>query len=507
MKLNKQQIAYLCSIGLAEGATMAQVREFVRGLTGDQRARLEGMAGDDDAGQPAPGGGDGGSGGDVAGGTGPTRKQLQALARMAGLTGEEADVFIAEQGLSGASLADARQAAMAAFAANRPSMRQSVSVGDEPRDRAGRAIEDAIALRSGARIERPAAEANRMRDMRLVDMAREHLRACGITPRNDSAVGIAEMVMGGYSLGHTPYGHTTSDFANVLGNALGKSLRSSYDEAPSTWERWAGRNTARDFKEVKRVALSGAPTPPKVLEAAEYTMAYMGETAEVYSLAKYGEKFFFTFEMLINDDLAAFAQLTRAFGLASKRLENDLAYAPITGNQTMTETGQTLFHADHGNLASDSGEVGAPSLSLISAGRQKIALQTGPAPTSGDTGPDLNLTVAALLCPVELEDTARQLVASTVDPTKSNQTPNLPWLRELEVVGEPRLSRDSAAAWYLAAPVGQIDTVEVCFLNGYERPTILAERQFSPDGVSYVLRHICAARAIDYRGLFKNNGE
>lgn len=76
----------------------------------------------------------------------------------------------------------------------------------------------------------------------------------------------------------------------------------------------------------------------------------------------------------------------------------------------------------------------------------------------------------------------------------------------VEPVVEPLLDDSSATAWYLAANNGQVDTVEYAFLDGAEGPVIETEVGFEVDGISYKCREDFAAKAIDYRGLYKATG-
>lgn len=265
-----------------------------------------------------------------------------------------------------------------------------------------------------------------------------------------------------------------------------------------TWTRWARRTTAPNFKEVSRPILSAIPTPIKVGEGEEYSFASPGDSKEVYRLAKYGSTFAITWEALVNDELNSFYDITAKFGQAARRLEDDLAYVPITGNQVMTEDNVALFHANHNNLVGSGGT--PPTVASLGVMRAKMARQ------KGLKGEILKIQPASLLVPVELQTTAEQLVASLVDPSKNNAAANPDFIRNLDVVGEARLSENSTTAWYLAASNGSVDTVEMCFLEGNEQPYTEERDGFTIDAKEYKLRHVVAARAIDYRGLAKNVG-
>ena len=187
-------------------------------------------------------------------------------------------------------------------------------------------------------------------------------------------------------------------------------------------------------------------------------------------------------------------------GAAAKRLEDDVAYAPITTStdgQTMTETGRALFNATDKTKASANAAMTVASLAI---GVAAMANQKGP---KGEAV--LNLTPKFLLVPRAIEAVAAQLIGSVVDPSKSNAAIN-PFANKLTIVSDARLDTDSATAWYLVADPNQIDTIEVCFLADEPMPVLEQETDFDTDGVKFKVRHTVAARAIDFRGFFKNAG-
>ncbi|HQY89234.1 MAG TPA: Mu-like prophage major head subunit gpT family protein, partial [Tepidisphaeraceae bacterium] len=168
-------------------------------------------------------------------------------------------------------------------------------------------------------------------------------------------------------------------------------------------------------------------------------------------------------------------------------------YAILTANAALSDT-VALFHdASHGNLTSGTD---APTVATLGVNRAKMMKQTGPG------GGYLNIKPATLIVPAELLTTAEQLVASLVDPSKSNDTMNP--FRNLSVVGEARLSANSATRWYLAADPRVIDTVEVAFLSEQPAPLLEQEDAFRTDVTSFKVRHVVAAKALEYRGLLRN---
>jgi hypothetical protein len=287
---------------------------------------------------------------------------------------------------------------------------------------------------------------------------------------------------------------STSDFDSILADTIGKTLRQAYVEVMPTWTLWAREAFAPDFKTISRTQLGGIVTPPTVSEGAEYGYAQVGDAKEVYTLAKYGEVILLTWEAIINDDLSAFNRVPQMLGAAAARLEDDLCYAVLTANAAMSD-GVALFDAAHANVTT-----AVISVTSLGAGRALLRKQTG---LSGNG--ILNLQARHLIVPAALETLAEQTISSVVDPAKSNATPN-PFANRLQVVAEPRLDATSALIWYLAADTSQVDTLEVCFLEGNRQPVLDENEGYMVDGRSWKVRHVVASKAIDWRGMVRSSG-
>ena len=404
-----------------------------------------------------------------------------------------------------------RAAMLSAFAEkNKPihGLSGNIVAGEDSRESLGEAMSDAVCLSMGTALEKPHRRHTQFLNASLIDLARHYLRSMGVSPDGMGKAEVARLVlnrgeMARRGAGDIALSHSSGDFPNILADAAGKRMRRMYEEHPITWRRWAKKTTAPDFKEQKRLALSNAVTPPKVLEGAEYTYATVGESKEVFKLAKYGQLFGITWEAIVNDDLSAFMTITQRMVIAAATIEDDLAYAPLTGNQTMGEDNKTLFHADHSNMLSAVG-TGGVDVTSLSAMRVKLARQLSLAPASDILGRHLNLQLAHILVPIERQTEAEVLAASLVDPSKSNDTKNP--FHGINVVPEPRLSSNSTVKWYGAADHRFIDTIEVCFLQGHERPFIETEDEFKRDVRNYKVRHVVASRAIDHRGFVQHDG-
>jgi ATP-dependent protease ClpP protease subunit len=347
------------------------------------------------------------------------------------------------------------------------------------------AARDALLVRNGLRLPNANPMASDLARMGVVDMAERLLSMKGRSTRGMSRSEILAAA------------HGTSDFTQLLANTAGKALRIGYENEPATHAMWTAEREVADFKTQSLVALSAAPDLLEVKEGAEYTYGTFGEGAESFSVKTYGRLFSITRQALINDDLGAFTRMPAAFGSSARRVEADLVYGKLTGNATMSDS-VALFHANHGNLA---GTPAALALASLAAARAAMRKQKG----IGSVG-YIDPQPAFLIVPTALETTAEQLIASLVDPSKSNDTGNVAWIRGLTPIADPRLDADSETAWYLAASPNQIDTIVRAYIAGEQRPYWEEKPDFEKDGVAVKSRIDVGVGVIDYRGLYKNAG-
>lgn len=372
---------------------------------------------------------------------------------------------------------------------------QVQTVSDEHETRL-RGIEEAVANRVDARAQLTE-NGRQYRGLTLLELGREMLQARGVNVRGMDRLRLATEMLHFRSGGGM---HSTSDFANLMSNVANRRLRGAYEANPGTYALWARRApNAPDFKAINVVQLADAPDLVKTNEHGEFTYGTAKDGAETYAVATYGRIVSLTRQAIINDDLRGFDRLVGAFGNSARRLENRLVYSQLTANAALSD-GTALFHANHGNLGAGAGS--ALQFSALAAGRTAMRVQ------KGLQSEELNIAPAFLIVPAALEQTAYQLTSSNYVPAKQADVNEFRagGRTALEAVVEPILDGNSATAWYLAANNGAIDTVEYCYLDGAEGPVIESEVGFETDGISYRCRLDFAAKAVDYRGLYKGVG-
>ncbi len=328
--------------------------------------------------------------------------------------------------------------------------------------------------------------AREWRGLSLIEMARAWLDTEGVRVRGLSRDEIATRAL-----------HTTSDFPAILAGVTNKTLRDAYETAPRTYPAIARRTTVADFKLVHRLQLGEAPQLERVNEAGEFKRGTIGEAQETYRIETFGKVIGITRQVLINDDLDAFTRVPALFGTSAATLESDVVWGIFTSNPAMAD-GNPLFHGSHKNLA---GTGAALDVAGLAKARTTMSHQKG---LDGRTL--LNIRPAYLVVPTSLELAGEQLLAQTIVPTKAADVVPAS-IRSLAVISEPRLDPASGAVpWYLVASPAAIDTIEYAYLEGQEGVALETRMGFDVDGIEIRARLDFGAKAIDWRGLYKNPG-
>jgi hypothetical protein len=342
----------------------------------------------------------------------------------------------------------------------------------------------------------PLSEAGRQyRGMTLLELGREHMERCGYDVR-----GLGRAELASRMLQFRSGGMGTGDFAQLFANVATKRLRMAYEENGASYRIWARRApNLSDFKAITVAQLGSAPDLLQTNEHGEFKYGRLVDGGESYQAITYGRIVNLSRQAIVNDDLRGFDRLVGAFGNSAARLENRLVYAILTANAALAD-GVALFHADHANLGSGAGS--ALAFTSLSAGRTAMRLQ------KGLQAEELNITPEWLILPVALEQTGYQLTSANYVPATQSAVSEFRagGKTALTPVVEALLDANSSTAWYLAANNGAVDTIEYAYVDGFEGPVIEAEPGFEVDGISYKCREDFAAKAIDYRGLYKAPG-
>lgn len=286
---------------------------------------------------------------------------------------------------------------------------------------------------------------------------------------------------------------STSDFPNLLANVLNKSLRKEYADVPKTYDPLVRKVTVPDFKPIKRVQMGDAPILLEKAEHGQYQAGSFSDAAETYAIREWGRVITITRQMLINDDLSSMLRIPSMLARRAAELESDLAWNTLLKNAVMGD-GIPLFDVRHGNLAKTQSNINVTS---IAEAKTSMRLQ------KGLNGARLSITPYYLITSSANEINALQFMFPTTPNVDQNTNP---YKSSLKLIIEPRLDDFNPNAWFLASDIGQIDLIEMAYLQGQEGLYMEQKIDFDTDGIRLKVRLDVEAKAIDWRGFYRNDG-
>lgn len=294
--------------------------------------------------------------------------------------------------------------------------------------------------------------------------------------------------------------HSTSDFPEILANTVNRTLRDGYLAAPKTWEPFTNEVFVSDFRQISRTNLGDAPKLELVGQGSEVKRGTISEAAEKYQVEEFAKILAFSRKTIINDDMEMLTKIPTRMGRRASDLESDTVWDIIKANAALSDT-FALYSSQHSNLST---APGAPSEVLLNEARAAMRRQLGL------DGAEISIIPVWLIVPPAHETIAEKLVAVTRPNNASDVNPFGPNGRTtLRLDVEPRLetgSSGSLTAWFLFADKGQVDMVELARLEGTDGPQIQTRDGFDVAGVEIKIMHDIGAKAIDFRGVFKNAG-
>lgn len=334
--------------------------------------------------------------------------------------------------------------------------------------------------------EKPSEGAREFMNASIAEMARVICSANGLRAPGFGADKCIQLAM-----------TSTSDFPHLTQEVGNRVLLAAYESATPAIQTVARRSSARDFKTKSALRISGGPKLIKVLESGEVTHGGRAESKESYRVYTFARIFGITREALINDDLGAFTDFARSYGIAAANLQAQELVDLLCGaggyGPVMEDT-KTLIHADHGNLNSAPGVI---QETTFTAGRLALRLSKD---ADGETL--IQCSPRYLLVPAALETDAEKYLSSFYPAEPENINP---FAGKLQLLVEPRLDAKSSTAWWMFADPGQAPCLEYSFLDSAQGPQINYELGFEYLGQSFRCVLDYGVGAIGYRGCWKGN--
>lgn len=325
---------------------------------------------------------------------------------------------------------------------------------------------------------------------------------------------------------------TTSEFPIIFGTILDRQLLAKYMIAKPDWRSYVKVGSQMDFRPQQPIGVFGLQGGlNQVKSMTEYKQdAKLGSGAITITLNKFGRRFGLGWEVLINDDLGAFADIADRLANAALRTEfreatKLLIAAGGGGNASLF--GAPIAHPiDAQNVTN---KLSGANSTLSVTGVQ-IAVQTFRQFVDADGEPIIidgfeMVVPPALEVPMYQVLQSQLLIAAGGDGTaaaKAILTPNKNVIQNFSITGHinPYLpildtSATKNTTWYLIARLNNGAAVQLNFLRGHENPELVMKNpnkltlsgaiqdplqgDFEQDAIDWRVRHIMGGATIDPR--------
>ncbi len=269
----------------------------------------------------------------------------------------------------------------------------------------------------------------------------------------------------------------THDIADILSATVNKFLLQGFTTVDTSWQRISTTRSVSDFKTVSSYRLTGGFKFEEMSGKSEFKMAQAGDVTYQNSARTYGIATNVTREDIINDDLGALTAVPTRIGRGAALKLNEVFWGRFLNNSTFFSTGNKNYQSGAGTAFGVDGITAAELLFLNQ---------------TDDDGYPLAVSPSIMLVPTSLNARALQLRSSTEirDTNASTKYPTAnPHAGKYEILTTPYLSNslftgNSTTAYYLLASPADLSTIEVCFLNGVQQPTVeQADLDFSVLGI------------------------
>lgn len=399
---------------------------------------------------------------------------------------------------NGTSVADVRAAVLENLKKTKAPINVHVTTDEGDKFRA--AASDALLMRAGVAVVKPADGARDLRSMSLRDLAVECLVKEGnmdeLSLRRKTSDDILEMVS-------RQFYNPTAAFPAILDSTIEKNIVQAYNEVPTTFQAWTQKGSLKDFKTTAdhQYVIGGAGSFLKVPENGELKADTPStELLPNRKLDTYGRQFSMSRQAFINDDIGFLTEIPSLYATSAKKTIDEQVYKLLYDNGNIYD-GKALFHTDHKNLVSGAGA--APSQATIQAIILQMQKQTDP------FGKPIYMTPAKLIVGVGYEFDLAVIFRSAQVTGSGNNDINPLYNYPLQPVQSPVLNALAGAnkvPWFLVAAPSSAKSIQVDYLNGQETPTIRRMEAPGVLGFSWDIFLDWGIAVRDFRGIYKNVG-
>lgn len=376
----------------------------------------------------------------------------------------------------------------------------TVEVTADEQDKFRRAAGDALVMRSGINIEKPAEGARDFMGMSLRDLAIECLASEGETGLNRRSSDELFQMM------QRQFYNPTAAFPAILDNAINKAYVEGHKTVAVTFDQWTKKGTLKDFKTADNNYLAGpAGEFLEVPEGGEIKHdTFKDEKRPTRKLRTYGRQFTLTRQAFINDDIDLVTRIPAKYAASARKTINKQVYQILCSNPAIYD-GTALFSQAHGNLVTTGTGITQASMQAMI-----MALQN----QLDEFGDACIIRPATIIVPSGMAFDIYTLFNSPTINTAGNTqavNPLYRYANQIQVIEDPTINVlcggfGKTMPWFLLGSKDDTDFIEVDYLNGQEIPTIRRMESAGTLGFVWDIYLDWGISVMDYRGAIKNPG-
>lgn len=296
--------------------------------------------------------------------------------------------------------------------------------------------------------------------------------------------GISTSYMSNYEVANSVFSRGVSgDFTSVLANVARKASLTSFQNVNASYRQWAKIKPLSNFQSTKLADLGRFGYQADVDEGASPETASIGDVGVDIQLKKKHSSYVLSLEAIANDDLSMFADIPRNFAIDVVSSVNKDFYDYIKTNT------DTIFTSGNSNI-----EAGTLDISGLDKAYVGLMSQT-------QNNVSLNYQPRFLICAPSDFPTAKQLVASTVDPSNANGAANI-YQNGLTVITDGNLVGED---YFIVASDIESAGMVVGTLNGYDEPVVNVRQAMAGEsaGVIYDCKYFYAVTAGNVKAMYQ----
>ena len=376
----------------------------------------------------------------------------------------------------------------------------SAEVTADAQDKFCRAAGDALVMRSGMNLDKPADGARELMGMSLRDLAIECLANEGQTGLNRrSSDDLFQMLQ-------RQFYNPTAAFPTMLDNAINKAYVEGHKTVAVTFDQWTKKGTLKDFKTADNNYLAGpAGEFLEVPEGGELKHdTFEDKHRPTRKLKTYGRQFTLTRQAFINDDIDLVTRIPAKYAASARKTINKQVYEILVKNPAIYD-GTALFSQAHGNLVTTGTGITQASMQAMI-----MALQS----QLDEFGDACIIRPATIIVPSGMAFDIYTLFNSPTINTSGNTqavNPLYRYANQIQVIEDPTINVlcggfGNVMPWYLLGSKDDTDFIEVDYLNGQEIPTIRRMETAGTLGFVWDIYLDWGISVMDWRGAIKNPG-